>query len=189
MPIRAISLVGFFAACTLIIGAVPAQAKHHHHHKASCTHAACCSKTHCCEHKGSHDAGAVLWKKGNCKTELELMKKAGMCHVLCGKGPLTVFAPTDAAYAKLGKARLDDLQNDPKKLLAAMKYHIVGRKVTSADIQAKGALTTLEAESLMTNVKDGRAEVDGCLLSEPDNAASNGVVHFIDDVPLPERGK
>jgi len=193
MRIRTFGVVSLLAAVALFTGADSVQAKHSkkHSEKTNCSyHKVCCSSTtHCTTKSGANDAGSVIFKKGNCKTELELMKKAGLCHVLCGKGPLTLFCPTDTAYAKLGKARLADIEKDPKKLTALLKYHILNRKVTAADVQAKGSLCTSEGESLMTNTNNGKSEVDGCLLIEPDLACSNGVVHLIDDVPVPERGK
>lgn len=188
MRIRTIGVVSLIAAFALFTGADSAQAKsgkkhgsHHKHHAKSCG-----SMSECCGSKKCNDAGAVLWKKGNCKTELEMIKKAGMCNILCGKGPITVFCPTDAAYAKLGKARLEAASKDPKKLVS---YHILKRKAMAGDLKAPGSVITAEGESLMTNVKDGKAEVDGCLIIEQDIPCSNGVVHILDEVPVPERGK
>lgn len=192
MRIRTIGVVSLMVAFALFAGADATQAKHGKKHtgKTTCSkHEPCCEDLQSCAKKGCKDIGCVIFKKGNCKTELELFKKAGMCKVLCGKGPMTLFCPTDAAYGKLGKARLDDIKNDPKKLAKLVKYHIVNKKVMAGDIQAKGALTTAEGESLMTNTNNGKAEVDGCILVEPDIACKNGVVHMIDDVPVPERGR
>ncbi|MBX9568205.1 MAG: fasciclin domain-containing protein [Candidatus Obscuribacterales bacterium] len=139
-------------------------------------------------HHKSNDAMAVLQKKG-CKTELAWMHKAGVSHMLHSKGPITVFAPTEAAYSKLGKARVDELTADPKKLANTMKYHIAHKKIAAADIPEKGAILTSMGEVLMTNVKDGKPTVDGCLFTEWDIPCSNGIIHLIDEVPVPERGK
>lgn len=138
--------------------------------------------------KASNDAAAVLQKKG-CKTELEWMHKAGTTHLLHAKGPITVFCPTEAAYGKLSKERKAELSGDPKRLQAIMKYHVAKKKVASTDIQPKGSIPTEVGEVLMTNVKDGKPEVDGCLFTEWDIPCSNGVIHLIDEVPLPERGR
>jgi uncharacterized surface protein with fasciclin (FAS1) repeats len=194
MRIRTIGVVSLIAAFALFVGADAAQAKtgKKHSGKTHCSTKKCTEKScdlSSCAKKGCKHAGSVIYKKGNCKTELDLMNKAGICNRLCGKGPITIFCPTDAAYGKLGKARLDDIKKDPKKLSAMMKYHILNKKLMAADIQAKGAVTTSEGESLMTNVKDGKAEVDGCLIIEQDIPCANGVVHIIDDVPIPERGR
>lgn len=182
-----IGVLSLLAAFAFFAGGDAAQAKSS---KKQCSHkSSCCSSSQCCRGKKGNDVGSVLWKRNDCKTEIELMKKAGMCNVVCGKGPITHFCPTDAAYAKLGQARLDDLKNDPEKLKAAMKYHVLNRKVSSGDIKAGASLVTSQGESLMTNVNNGKAQVDGCLIIEADIPASNGIVHIIDDVPLPERGK
>ncbi len=190
MRIRTIGVLSLLAAVSLFIGVDSAEAKgkKHHSSRAHCVNKKqhCCKQDVCCSGK---DVCSVLSKKDNCKTETELMKKAGMCNVLHGKGPITIFAPTDAAYSKLGKARLDDLSGDPKKLSSLMKYHVLNRKVMAGDIQAKGSLVTSEGESLMTNTKDGKAEVDGCIVVEQDIPCSNGVIHLVDFVPVPERGR
>ena len=138
--------------------------------------------------KASNDAASVMQQKG-CKTELEWMKQAGTSHLLHSKGPITVFCPTEAAYGKLSKERKADIVRDPKKLQAMMKYHVAKRKIASSDIQPKGVVFTEVGECLMTNVKDGKPEVDGCLFTEMDIPCSNGVIHLIDEVPLPERGR
>jgi uncharacterized surface protein with fasciclin (FAS1) repeats len=201
MRIRTIGVVGLIAAFALFAGADAAQAKagskhsgksHSKMHK-QCNDRKCkdeqCGDMSFCAKKGCHHAGSVLYKKSNCKTELNLMMKAGMCKVLCGKGPITVFCPTDEAYSKLGKARLDDIKNDPKKLANMMKYHVLNKKLMTGDLKANGGVPTSEGESLITNIKDGKAEVDGCIIIEQDIPCSNGVIQIIDDVPIPERGK
>ena len=197
MRIRTIGVVSVMAAIALLAGVDTAQAKSvkKHSGKGHCTVSKkmSCQDKNCdlsaCAKKGCNHAGEAIYKKGNSKTELALMKQAGMCNVLCGKGPITVFCPTDEAYSKLGKARLDDIKKDPKKLAALLKYHIINKKVMVADIKAKGGLVTSQGDALMTNTNNGKAEVDGCIIIEPDVICKNGVIQFIDDVPVPERGK
>lgn len=181
MRIRTIGVVSLVAAIALFVGVDSAEAKAGKQH--------CSTKSNCSKKNINNDAVSVLRKKGDCKTELELVHKAGMSHVLQGRGPVTVFAPNDQAYGKLGKARLDDLKADPKKLSELVKYHVLDRKVMAGDIKEKGSLVTKQGESLMTNSKDGKAEVDGCLVIEQDIPCSNGVIHILDFVPVPERGK
>jgi uncharacterized surface protein with fasciclin (FAS1) repeats len=182
-----VAIIGITTALALIGGIDPASATSgkNHNCKVQCGMKKCSSKK--CKMK-CNDAMSVLEKKG-CKNELAWMKKAGVSHMLNSKGPITVFAPTDAAYAKLGKARVDELTADPKKLAHTMKYHIANRKIKSSDIQEKGAILTSMGEFLMTNVKDGKPTVDGCLFTEWDIPCTNGVIHLIDEVPVPERGK
>lgn len=186
MRSSSIAIVGLTAALAFFVGVDPAISKTSKHNcKVKCGMKKCSEKA--CKMK-CNDAMSVLEKKG-CKTELEWMKKTGVSHMLHGKGPITVFAPTEAAYSKLGKGRIEELTKDPKKLANTMKYHIVNRKVKSGDIQEKGAILTSMGEFLMTNVKDGKPTVDGCLFTEWDIPCTNGVVHLIDEVPVPERGK
>ena len=183
MRIRSIGVVSMIAALALIGGADAAQAKSGRHAHCKAGKHVCHSK-HCC--KAGNSAAAVLSKKGNFKTELAMAKDAGLCNSLCGKGSYTWFAPTDEAYAKLGKAKLEDLKKNPKKLV---QYHMVNHKVMAGDLKAPGSLVTLEGESLMSNVNNGKGEVDGCLIIEQDIPCANGVIHILDEVPVPERGK
>ena len=186
MRIRSIGVISMVAALALLGGAgTSVQAKGHNHAKCCKGSKHSCAGNYCCKRK-SNDAGAVMHKRGNFTTELEMMKAGGQCHVVCGKGPVTIFAPTDAAYKKLGQARLDALKKDPKKLA---QYHIVNKKVMAGDIKPASSVQTAEGEHLMTNVKDGKASVDGCLIIEQDIPVSNGVLHILDEVPIPERGK
>lgn len=182
-----IAVIGITTALAFFGSIDPASAKSSKKHncKVECGMKKCSARA--CKMK-CNDAMTVLQKKG-CKTELAWMHKAGTAHLLHGKGPITVFAPTDVAYSKLGKGRIDELTADPKKLANTMKYHIVNRKVKSTDIPEKGSIVTSMGEFLMTNVKDGKPTVDGCLFVETDIPCTNGVVHLIDEVPVPERGK
>ncbi len=183
MRIGKIGVLGLAAAVALVAGSGISEAKSGNCCKKGGKHS--CSASQCCKRKGN-DAGAVLHKRGDCTTELQIMKEGGLCGTACGKGPVTLFVPTDAAYAKLGKERLEEAKKDPKKLA---QYHIVKKKVMASDIPAGGSLPTAMGEFLMTNVNDGKAQVDGCLIVEQDIPCSNGVIHIIDEVPIPERGK
>lgn len=114
---------------------------------------------------------------------------AGLTRTLEGRGPFTVFAPDDAAFAKLPKGQLDALLNDKTKLRTVLKYHVVGQKLMAADVSQKRSVPTLEGQSLMINAKDGTVIIDGALVTKPDIACGNGVIHVIDTVLMPERGK
>lgn len=186
MQISRVGILSIAAALSIFLGASAAESKSN----CSTTHCSksgkhCCKKSRCCKSK-SNSACAVLMKKGNCTTELEMMKSGQMCATMNGKGPITVFCPTDQAYAKLGKEKVEALKKDPKSLAS---YHVVGKKVMAADIKAGGSLPTKQGEHLMTNTKDGKAQVDGCLIIEEDIPCANGIIHIIDEVPIPERGK
>jgi uncharacterized surface protein with fasciclin (FAS1) repeats len=120
-------------------------------------------------------------------TLVAAVKAAGLVEALSGKGPLTVFAPTDAAFAKLPAGTLDALLKDPVKLGAILKYHVVAGHVTAADvIKAKGAKpATLNGAALDIVVKDGKVHVNGATVTSADVMASNGVIHVINKVLLP----
>lgn len=124
-------------------------------------------------------------------TLVTAVKAAGLASALQGPGPFTVFAPTDAAFAKLPPVTLDALLKDQAKLAAILKYHVVSGKVMAADvIKSNGAKpTTLNGAALDIQVKGGKVYVNGAQVTMADVAASNGVIHVIDAVVLPPSGK
>ncbi len=124
-------------------------------------------------------------------TLVAAVKAAGLAEALQAKGPFTVFAPTDAAFAKLPAGTVDALLKDPAKLAAILKYHVVSGKVMAADvIKGKGAKpATLTGAALDITVKGGMVYVNGAKVTGADVAASNGVIHVIDTVLLPPAGK
>lgn len=124
-------------------------------------------------------------------TLVAAVKAAGLAEALQAKGPFTVFAPTDAAFAKLPAGTVDALLKDPAKLAAILKYHVVSGKVMAADvIKGKGAKpATLNGAALAVTVKGGMVYVNGAQVTGADVAASNGVIHVIDTVLLPPAGK
>lgn len=124
-------------------------------------------------------------------TLVAAVKAAGLAEALQAMGPFTVFAPTDAAFAKLPAGTVDALLKDPAKLAAILKYHVVSGKVMAADvIKANGAKpATLNGAALDIMVKGGMVYVNGAKVTGADVAASNGVIHVIDTVLLPPAGK
>ncbi|HEY9676621.1 MAG TPA: fasciclin domain-containing protein [Drouetiella sp.] len=158
-----------------------AAVKHHHHHKKACSKA--CEKA--CVKGGN--IVAVAAKAGTFKELLSQLEAAGLVGVLKGPGPFTVFAPNDQAFAH--SRSLDKLSGDKEKLGKILKYHVVKGDYSAEKLQGLRSLTTLEGESLMINAKDGKVIVDGALVTQPDVKASNGVIHVIDSVLVPERGK
>ena len=103
---------------------------------------------------------------------------------LKGKGPFTVFAPTDAAFAKIPKADLDALLKDKAKLKAVLTYHVVSGKVMSTDLKA-GNVKTVQGSNLMVTTMGG-AMVNDAKVVAADVAADNGVIHAIDTVLMPK---
>jgi uncharacterized surface protein with fasciclin (FAS1) repeats len=122
---------------------------------------------------------------GQFTTLVSLVKKAGLVGALSGKGPLTVFAPTDAAFAKVPKATLAALGKDKAKLKAVLLYHVVKGKVTAAQVVKVSSAKTLEGESVAVKVTGGKVFVGGARVVTPDVMASNGVIHVINKVLIP----
>ncbi len=115
--------------------------------------------------------------------------KTGLLRTLGQRGSYTLFAPSDAAFQKLSKADRDALMSDSKKLATVLKYHVVPKKYNASDLSSRRSLVTLEGESVMLNNKDGSQIVDGAIVTKADCDCNNGVVHVIDTVLIPERGK
>jgi transforming growth factor-beta-induced protein len=130
---------------------------------------------------------ATADKAGTFKTLIAAAKAAGLVPVLTGDQPLTVFAPTDAAFAKLPAGTVESLlkPENKDKLAAILKFHVVPGRVYSNDILAKQELKTAQGGTLTAAVKDGAATINGAGLVATDIDASNGVIHVIDSVLLP----
>lgn len=121
---------------------------------------------------------------GNFNTLATALKAAGLVDTLKGKGPFTVFAPTDAAFAKVPKADLDALLKDKAKLTAVLTYHVVAGKVLAADVKA-GKVKTVQGSEI-TVTTSGGVKVDGANVTATDIIADNGVIHVIDSVIIPK---
>ncbi len=123
---------------------------------------------------------------GQFTTLASLLQKAGLVDTLTSGGPYTVFAPTDAAFAKVPKATLDALAADPAKLKSVLLYHVVPGRATAADVVKLTSAKTAEGRSVAIKVVDGSVFVDGAKVTTPDVMASNGVIHVIDSVLIPQ---
>jgi uncharacterized surface protein with fasciclin (FAS1) repeats len=121
---------------------------------------------------------------GQFKTLVTAVKEAGLVDTLKGKGPFTVFAPTDEAFAKLPPGTVEALLQDKQKLAAVLTYHVVPGKVMAADVKP-GAVKTVQGQSLTVSSRNGNVMVDNARVVKTDIAASNGVIHVIDTVVLP----
>ena len=119
------------------------------------------------------------------KTLVAALEKADLVDTLKGAGPYTVFAPTDAAFAKLPKGALEDLLKDQEKLAAVLTYHVVPGKVMSADVKP-GKVKTVQGQPLTLATRDGSVTVNDARVIKTDVTASNGVIHVIDSVVLPD---
>jgi transforming growth factor-beta-induced protein len=123
---------------------------------------------------------------GQFNTLASLLTKAGLVDTLSTSGPFTVFAPTDAAFAKVPKATLDALAENPAQLKSVLLYHVVPGTVTAADVVKLTSAKTLEGRSVAIKVVDGSVYVDQAKVTTPDVAASNGVIHVVDSVLIPK---
>ncbi|MFP8780300.1 fasciclin domain-containing protein [Hydrogenophaga sp. RWCD_12] len=121
---------------------------------------------------------------GSFKTLATALQAAGLVDTLKGKGPFTVFAPTDEAFAKVPKADLDALLKDKAKLTAVLTYHVVPGKVMAADVKAGKVKTVQGSEITVTTM--GGVKVDAANVVKTDIAADNGVIHVIDSVIMPK---
>jgi uncharacterized surface protein with fasciclin (FAS1) repeats len=129
----------------------------------------------------------VATEAGSFHTLVAAVKAAGLAETLSGKGPFTVFAPTDAAFAKLGKDTIADLlkPENKAKLTAILTYHVVGDSLPAAKVVAAKSLNSLQGGALAVVVADGKVTVGGANVSKTDVLGSNGVIHVIDSVLLP----
>ena len=125
---------------------------------------------------------------GKFSTLIAALKTASLTETLRGKGPFTVFAPTDEAFKKLPQGQLDRFLKDPTKLKALLTYHVISGAVHAKDVKP-GEIKTVEGSFLTAAVKDGKVTVNGARVVQADIAASNGVIHVIDTVMMPKTMK
>jgi uncharacterized surface protein with fasciclin (FAS1) repeats len=124
-------------------------------------------------------------ESGQFTTLVAAVKAAGLVETLSGKGPFTVFAPNDAAFAKLPKGTVEGLLKDKAKLTAVLTYHVVSGKVMAKDVMKMKSAKTLQGGSLTIDTSDG-VKVDGAKVIQADIEVSNGVCHIIDSVLMPK---
>jgi uncharacterized surface protein with fasciclin (FAS1) repeats len=120
-------------------------------------------------------------------TLVAAIKAAGLVETLQGEGPFTVFAPTNEAFAKLPEGTVESLlkPENKEKLVSILTYHVVSGKVMAADVAA-GDVATVNGEKATIAIADGKVSIDEAAIVTTDIEASNGVIHVIDTVILPE---
>ncbi|MDP5053837.1 MAG: fasciclin domain-containing protein [Congregibacter sp.] len=120
-------------------------------------------------------------------TLVAAVKAAGLVDVLVGEGPFTVFAPTNAAFAKLPAGTVETLLKPENKdqLVAVLTYHVVAGKVMAADVVTLDSAVTVQGEAVSISASDAGVTVDGANVVTTDIEATNGVIHVIDTVILP----
>jgi uncharacterized surface protein with fasciclin (FAS1) repeats len=122
---------------------------------------------------------------GSFKTLVTAVKAAGLVETLSGKGPFTVFAPTDDAFAKLPAGTVEGLLKDIPKLKSVLTYHVVAGKVTAADVMKLTTAKTVQGQNVSIDTKAG-VKIEGATVVKADVMADNGVIHVIDKVILPK---
>ncbi len=124
---------------------------------------------------------------GQFKTLAAALKAAGLVETLKGPGPFTVFAPTDAAFAKLPAGTVENLlkPENRDKLTAILTYHVVPGKVMASSVAGMDSATTVQGGKLDITTSGNAVMVDGAKVTATDVAASNGVIHVIDKVLMP----
>jgi uncharacterized surface protein with fasciclin (FAS1) repeats len=122
---------------------------------------------------------------GKFKTLASLLKKADLAGTLQAKGPFTVFAPTDAAFAKVPSATLEALGKDKAKLRSVLLYHVAKGKLTAAKVVKRESVKTLNGQRVKIRVRDDKVFVGGARVTTADVGASNGVIHIINKVLIP----
>ncbi|WP_322796541.1 fasciclin domain-containing protein [Tepidiforma sp.] len=123
---------------------------------------------------------------GNFTTLAKALEEAGLVQTLKGEGPFTVFAPTDEAFAALPAGTLDSLLANKDELTKVLTYHVVAGRVTSDQVSTMTEATTVEGSKLMIRVENGQARINDATVVTADVQATNGVIHVIDRVLIPE---
>jgi uncharacterized surface protein with fasciclin (FAS1) repeats len=122
---------------------------------------------------------------GSFTTLAKALDAAGLVDTLKGPGPFTVFAPTDAAFAKLPAGTLEKLLADKEQLTKVLTYHVVSGSVQAVDVVKLKSAKTVEGADVMIAVKGKKVMVNNAHVVKTDIEASNGVIHVIDTVLLP----
>jgi uncharacterized surface protein with fasciclin (FAS1) repeats len=128
----------------------------------------------------------VAASAGQFNTLVAAVKAAGLVDTLNGKGPFTVFAPTDEAFAKLPAGAVEDLlkPENKEKLTAILTYHVLSGKIMAADVKTSSA-KTVNGKDVVIKVTDGKVTIGAANVMKTDILATNGVIHVIDTVLIP----
>lgn len=138
-------------------------------------------------HKSSKNIVETASSNGSFTTLVAALEAAGLSETLQGDGPFTVFAPTDEAFAKLPAGTVENLllPENQDQLIAILTYHVVAGKVTSAQVVKLESATTVNGQDVQIRQEKDTVMIDGATVAAVDVMASNGVIHVIDEVILP----
>jgi uncharacterized surface protein with fasciclin (FAS1) repeats len=137
--------------------------------------------------KSRQDIVDTAASNGSFTTLVAAIQAAGLAETLRGEGPFTVFAPTDEAFAKLPAGTVENLllPENKDQLIAILTYHVVSGKVTSSQVVKLNSATTVNGQDVEISIDKNIVMIDGATVSAADVMASNGVIHVIDEVILP----
>lgn len=139
------------------------------------------------QHKAQMDIVDTAVKAGQFKTLVTAVKSAGLVSTLKGKGPFTVFAPTDAAFARLPKGTVEALLKDKKALTNVLTYHVVAGNQQSGKVVQQKYLMGLNKKPLYIQMDNGKPRIGNAYIVKTDIQAKNGVIHVIDAVLMPPK--
>ncbi len=131
----------------------------------------------------------ALREDGRFSTFLKAMDAAGITNILSVEGPFTVFAPTDSAFAGIPENFLEDIMRDQERATDLLTAHIVPERLTGYDLMGRGSVETLQGSSIRVDASADRIYVDDAYVVSRDIDCSNGVIHAIDTVLLPEQAE
>jgi uncharacterized surface protein with fasciclin (FAS1) repeats len=138
--------------------------------------------------KGKYNMNTIVEtaiNAGNFKTLVAGVQAAGLVDTLNGEGPFTVFAPTDEAFAKLPEGTVENLLANPEELKKVLTYHVVSGKVMASDVMGLSSATSIQGGTLAIDTSNG-VKINSSTVVTPDIECSNGVIHVIDSVLLPQ---
>jgi uncharacterized surface protein with fasciclin (FAS1) repeats len=138
------------------------------------------------DHHEKKDIVDTAVAAGSFKTLAAALEAAGLIETLKGKGPFTVFAPTDEAFAKLPAGTVEALLKDKEKLTKILLYHVVSGNVMAKDVVKLKSAKTVQGSLVKIKVRGGKVMVDNANVVKTDIVTSNGVIHVIDSVILPK---
>lgn len=138
------------------------------------------------EKDDSMDIVDTAIQAGSFDTLVTAVQAAGLEETLRSDGPFTVFAPTDAAFAALPAGTLDGLLADTPTLASVLTYHVVSGDVRAEEVVGLSSAPTVQGQSVDIRVTDGDVMVDNARVTQTDIVCSNGVIHVIDSVILPD---
>jgi uncharacterized surface protein with fasciclin (FAS1) repeats len=144
------------------------------------------SNTFAGDKKSSKNIVETAVAAGNFNILAKALTEAGLVEELQKKGPFTVFAPTDDAFNKLPKGTLENLLKDKEALKKVLLYHVVSGKVMASDVVNLNSATTLEGNDVKIKTVDGNVMINNAKVIKADVVASNGVIHVIDTVLIPD---